>query len=140
MKFLTIAYALKIKSIFKEVEPKINAIILSTLNNKKIEKVINAVYPYAEKAFQEGIDFGNFLTSRKVEHQLIGRDKKIIFQKFINSLNTASKVFYLKVDNLTDKGTPKYDAFFKEYVTTMSKATNRLIIDAGARGIRKAVR
>jgi len=140
MKFMTISYAIKIKRIFQEVEPNIESIVKSTLKNKNKEKILNSIYPYAEKAFQEGVLLGNFLSGNKVRNDLTGREKKKLFEKFIISLTTANKIFELKVESLTEKGTSKYDIFLKEYISTISKATNRLIIDAGAQGVRRSVR
>jgi len=139
-KFTLICFSIRLKRIYQEVEPKMGAILFSTIHNNKIDKVINAVYPYANRSYQEGIDYGNFITKKSKQYELTGRDKKKLFENFITTLKTSYQIFKLKTDRLTDKGTPKYDQFFKEYVTTVSKATNRLIIDSGQSGMRKAVR
>lgn len=140
MKFLTIAYALKVKQIYKDIEPKMESIIYSTLHRKDTDNVVKAVYPYAEKAFQEGVEFGNFISGRKMEYELTGRDKKKLFERYINALQTAHQIYLLQIKKLSEDGGHKQDLFFREYVGTMKKATSRLLTDAGAYGMRKAVR
>lgn len=140
MKFLLINYTLKIKNIYKEVEPRMTSFIESTLRTGKTDRIVADVYPYAERAFQEGVEFGNFISGRNRKQELTGKDKKKLFEQYITALKIAESIFKLKTNNLTEKGTPKYDMFLTEYVSTMTRATNKLLVDAGALGMRKAVR
>lgn len=139
-KFLLINYSLKIKKIFQEVEPKIKGLVFSSLSKESVDKILIFVYPYAERAFQEGVTYGNFVSGRRAKHELTGRDKKKLFEKYIPAITTANKIYKLKVDNLTEEGSSKQIMFFNEYVAAVTKATNRLTIDAGAVGLKKAVR
>jgi hypothetical protein len=140
MKFLLIGYSIRIKNIYNEIEPRLTPLVFTTLHHKEPDRIVQWVYPHAERAFQTGVEFGNFVKKRDRKHELMGRDKKRLFSRYITAVKTAHQVFKLKTDRTATEGTPKYDLMFSEYVSTVSKATDRLIIDAGQYGFRKSVK
>jgi len=154
--FLTAAYALRLKKIYKDEKDNIKKHIgESKIDNRK--RLVKFSLPHVRKAYRMGVDFASYWVKirkqlkkvPKVNYTITDKEKNILLRDFIQRLKFAEMLYKLKSEQLREllrrqnikRNVVKdsKEALDAIYLGEVKKAINILIANAGNTGKSKVI-